>query len=288
MQAARRIVHVKTRLAIPAALLLALSTTSSGAELPAALNPSFEEGVRALKAEKLGEAEAAFLRVLQQPGGKVAFVHNNLGIVYARRGQHLKATEQFREAIRLDSSYVAPRILLGASLLSLDRTGEATAVLEEAVKLAPREPLARLQLGKAYDRAGNRTGGVEQYRVLRQLAPKDPEYAYELGRAYLRVSEWTLGELKRLDPQSARLHQARGHTFRVQGRTEQALHAFERAARADPTLPEIHLALAQIYLEEKRYAEALQEVERELRLVPESAGARALGQQIRAEEAKPQ
>jgi tetratricopeptide (TPR) repeat protein len=269
---------------IAAAGLLVLAGDIAAQDLPEALQPSFEEGVRALKADRLAAAEAAFLKVLQEPGGKLAFVHNNLGIVYDRRGQHLKAAEQFRAAIRLDAGYVAPRILLGASLLALGRTSEATRELEQAVKLAPREPLARLQLGKAYERTGNRIGAVDQYRALRDLAPTDPEYAYLLGRAYLGVSEWSLGELKRIDPRSARLHQARGHTFRVQGRPDQALREFQRAAEADPSLPEIHLAMAQIYLAQNRLAEARQEVEQELRLVPESASARALEQQLRAAE----
>jgi len=271
---------------LTAALLLILATASSSDELPSELRASFEEGVRALKAEKLAEAEAAFERVLQHPGGRVAYVHNNLGIVYERHGQRHKAVEQFREAIRLDPAYVAPRILLGASLLALGRTREATLVLEETVELAPREPLARQQLAKAYERADDPAAAVDQYRALRELAPREPEWAYQLGRAYLRLSEWSLGELKRVDPRSARLHQARGHTYRVQGRTELALRAFERAAQADPALPEIHLALAQIYLEQRRFSDARREIDLELRIVPESAGARALERQLRAAESK--
>ena len=128
---------------------------------------------------------------------------------------------------------------------------------------------------------------MDQYRALRDLAPKDPEYAYQLGRAYLRVSEWSLGELKRIDPRSARLHQARGHTFRVQGRAEQALRAFERAAEADPGLPEIHLAMAQIYLEQKRLAEARAGGRAGARARTRERGrARALQQRLRAEEGK--
>lgn len=270
------------------AFLLALAVVAPAQELPAALQATFEAGVQALKADKLAEAEAAFRRVLEQPGGQVAYVHNNLGIVHERRGEHLKAVEQFREAIRLDPAYVAPRILLGASLLALGRVGEATPPLEQAVKLAPKEPLARLQLAQAYERGSNPAGAVEQYRVLRELAPKDPEYAYKLGKAYMDLSEWSLRRIKEVDPHSARLQQALGHNYRVQGRTELALRAFERAARLDPTLPEIHLALAQIYLDEKRWADARQEIERERALVPESAGARALEARLRAEEAKAQ
>jgi tetratricopeptide (TPR) repeat protein len=253
-------------------------------ELPAPLKASFEEGVRALKAGKLDEAETAFRAVLAK-GGAVAYVHNNLGIVLQERGQHEKAIAQFREAVRLDPAYAAPRILLGASLLALGRVSESRTQLERAVKLAPGEPLARLQLAKVEERAGRWTAAIEHYRALREMKPQEPEYAYGLGNAYLHLSEWCLRELDTLEAGSARLHQALGHNYRVQGRPDLALTAFERAAKADPALPEIHLAMAQIHLEQKRWAEARQEIDRELQIVPDSAGARALGERLRALEA---
>ncbi len=273
------------RIMLVAALLLGPASASPAQDLPAALQAPFEQGVQALKAGKLNEAEAAFLRVLAQ-GGKQAYVHNNLGLVYQQRGQHRQAVTAFREAVRLDPGYGAPRVGLGASLLALDEVEEARVQLEMAVKLLPGEPAARVQLAQALKRAGNWSGAVEQYRALRALAPREPEYAYQLGKAYLGLSEWCWRELRKVDPASARLQQALGHNYRVQSRTNLAVGAFERAARADPTLPEIHLALAQIYLEQKRWAEARQEIERELALVPESAGARALKQRLEAEEAK--
>ena len=266
--------------------MLAVVVAPPAPELPAALQATFEQGVLALKAEKLAEAEAAFRRVLAEPGGQVAFVHNNLGIVYQRRGEHAKAAEQFRAAIRQDPGYVAPRILLGATLMATGHAAEATTPLQQAVKLAPKEPLARQQLAQAYERTSNYAGAVEQYRALRELLPQDPEYTYKLGKAYQALSEWSLKQIREIDPRSARLYQALGHNYRVQGKSELALRAFERAIQADPNLPEVHLALAQIHLEEKRWAEARQEIERELQLMPESAGARALQQRLRALEAQ--
>jgi protein O-GlcNAc transferase len=266
------------------ALAASLATVQ---ELPDALRVAFDDGVRALRAGKLAEAEAAFRTVLEK-GGSLAFVHNNLGLVYQQQGQHEQAVAQFREAIRKDSRYAAPRVALGASQLALGRVPEATAELEVAAKLAPREPLALLHLARAYERAKNWPGAVEQYRALRELAPREPEYAYRLGKAYLGLAEWSLRELRTLDPGSARLQQALGHNYRAQGRPDQALRALERAARADPSLPEIHLALAQIHLEEQRFADARREIELELALVPESAGARALLSRLKAEKGKPQ
>jgi len=268
-------------------LATATFLTAAGAlaqDLPEALQPRFEEGVRALKAGRLDEAENAFRTVLAQ-GGATAYVHNNLGIVLQERGQHAKAVPEFREAVRLDPAYPAPRILLGASLLALGRVSEARASLERAVKLAPREPLARLQLAKVLERASDFPGAVEQYRALTELKPDEAEYAYALGSAYLHLSEWSLKQLAALDSGAARFHQAMGHTFRVQGRPDLALAAFDRAAQSDPSLPEVHLAMAQIHLDEKRWPEARQEIERELTILPESAGARALLARLSALEA---
>jgi tetratricopeptide (TPR) repeat protein len=266
------------------AVVLAAGVASTAQDLPEALQAPFQEGVQALRAGQLDEAEKAFRSVLAR-GGRAAYVHNNLGIVLQERGEHEKAAAQFREAIRLDPRYPAPRILLGSSLLGLGRPGEARATLERAVKLAPREPLARLQLAKVLERLGDWTGAVEQYRALKEMKPDDPEYAYALGSAYLRLSQWSLKQLATVDGGEARLHQALGHSYRVQGRPDFALRAFARAARADPTLPEVHLAMAQVHLEQKRWAEARREAERELAIVPESAGARALLERLSALEA---
>ncbi len=272
------------RTLLATAVVLALGSAMPAQDLPAALQAPFEEGVRALKAGKLDEAEKAFRAVLAK-GGATAYVRNNLGIVLQERGQHEKAVAEFREAVRLDPAYAAPRILLGASLVALGRVGEARTQLERAVKLAPREPLARLQLAKVLERAGDWTGAVEQYRTLKEMKPDEPEYVYALGHAYLRLSEWSLKELGTLDGGEARLQQAIGHNYRVQGRPDLALQAFERAARADPTLPEVHLAMAKVLMDDRRWAEARREIERELTIVPESAGARALLAQLSALEA---
>ena len=266
------------------ALVLVLGTGALAQELPAGLRTSFDEGMEALKAGNLDEAESAF-RTVVEGGGGLAYVHNNLGIVLQRRGQHQRAVAEFAQAVGLDPDYAAPRILAGGSLLALGRVAEATAQLEAAVEIAPREPLARLQLARVHEHAGDWIGAVEQYRALKELAPGEAEYMYGLGRAYLRLSEWCLSELDALDSGQARLQQSLGHHYRVQGRPDLALRAFERAVEADPTLPEVHLALAQIHMEQKRWAEARRAIERELALVPESAGARAFARQLQALEA---
>ena len=226
-------------------LFLASEVPCGQQTLPISLQELFADGVQAQKAGRLDAAEKAFLQVLGK-GGKAPFVYNNLGTIYQLRADHQRAIAQFREAIRLQPDYVAPHVLMGASLLALGKIPEATRCLERAVRLQPREPLARLQLAKAHERAENFHGVVEQYLTLRELAPQEPEYAYQLGNAYLKFAGWCFQEIVRLNPRSARVFQTLAENYRVQGRPDLAIRAFQRAARVDPNLPGIHFSLAQI------------------------------------------
>jgi len=264
----------------------AASQQSTSAAMPAvALSPQlqevFSQGVEALQAGQLDAAEEAFQKVLKR-GGRVAFVYNDLGIVYEQRGERGRALAQFREAIRLEPDYPAPHVLMGSILLAMGKIPEAVRELETAVKLQPKDPLVRLQLIKAYRREEAFPRVIEQFQVLEQLAPEEPEYIYQAGRAYLDLSAWCYQQIVRLEPASGRAYQALAENFLAEGRPQVAIPVFQRAAQADPSLPEIHLALAQIYFEQGKKAEARKEIEQELAIVPASAAAAALKKKLDA------
>lgn len=248
-------------------------------DLPASLRELFQAGVAAEKAGHLDEAEKDFRSVLRQ-GGNVAFVHHNLGTVYQQRGDHARAITEFREAIRLQPQFAASHILLGASLRATREFPEAIRALERASELAPQEPAVHLELAKVYDLVGDPFGVVSQNQILCTLAPHDPEYTYQMGQAYLKLSQWCVEEIRRRAPQSPRMYEITAEALLGQGQTTRAIHFFQRAAQADPKLPGVHLALAQIYLQQNRIQEAQREIAQELDLIPESAAAKALLEQI--------
>ena len=284
--------HAGRRLLGFAALTLFLIGEGAGSQQPAstpqdmvALPPQlvevFNQGVEALNAGQLDAAEKAFLRVLKE-GGKAAYVYNDLGIVYERRGEREQALAQFRQAIRLQPDYVAPHALMGSILLAMGKFPEAAHELELAVKLQPKDPLLHVQLAKAYGREEDYPRVLEQLQVLQELAPLEPEYVYQSAQTYLDLSAWCYQQIIRLQPTSARAYQAMAENFRAEGRPELAMRAFQRAAQADPTLPEIHLALAEIYSEQGKTAEARKDVEQELAILPYSAAAIALKKRLDA------
>jgi tetratricopeptide (TPR) repeat protein len=258
---------------------LAAVVAASGQSLPEPLQPLFSKGVEAQKENRFKEAETAFLEVLRS-GGKVAFVHNNLGAVYQQMGDHSRAILQFREALRLQPSYAAPRFLLGASLLAQGNAAEAARQLEQALKLDPQQALGRLELAKAYEQAGNPMGMLDQYRKLSETLPDNPEHVYQLGRAYLKLSEWAFERIRELNPRSPRLYQSLALNYHIQGKDELALRALQEAIAVDAMLPDLHLALAEIHLRLGNLTEARNAVEKELAIMPVSKAALALKQKL--------
>jgi protein O-GlcNAc transferase len=261
-------------------VLILLAVTAVGAQdLPPALAERFSQGVADLKAGQLDAAEAAFRDVLLAGGGR-AFVHHNLGLVLRERGRQTDALSEFRAATKLDPSFGPARLLAGTSLLALARAREARSELEHAVRLMPREVVAHRELADACQRLEDHACVADAFRQVAQLAPDDPEYAYRLGSAYLKLSQWSHERIAKIDPASARLHQALAREYAWQGRTDLAIPALRRAAEADPTLPDIHLALARIHFDQGRLDEAAQEIARELGLVPFSRDALELKARI--------
>ena len=266
-----------------AGMLLVLSAFAAAQQgWPDSLKESFARAVAAQRAGRLEEAERGFREVLRS-GGNRAFVHNNLGIVCQQRGDHIRALAELQEAVRMDPRYAQPRILMGVSLLALGRITEAIKRLTEAVRLAPDEPLAHLELAKAYQRGEQPELALDEFRVLVRLAPREPEYAYLLGKAYTTLSEQCYSQLVRRARDSARVYQLLAESYREQGQIERAIKAFEQAARADEKLPGIHLDLARLYMQQGRSAEASAAVDAELAIMPESQMALALQRTLKGQ-----
>jgi tetratricopeptide (TPR) repeat protein len=249
--------------------------------LPPALETKIAAGVQALKSGDLNSADEVFSDALRQ-GIKHPLIYHNLGVLAQLRGNHAEAVTRFRQALSLQPNYGPSRLLLGSSLLALHKNLDALRELKRAVVLMPKEPQAHLQLAKAYGTTDNWIAAVQEFQKLVELAPQEPEYSFQLGTAWAKLSGWSYGQITRINPDSARLHQALGQEYVIQEKYDLALAAYRQAVRADPKMPELHLAMALILLELKKFDQALAEIGLELNLVPESKIATATRTKIEA------
>jgi tetratricopeptide (TPR) repeat protein len=232
-------------------------------------NFRISSAIDALKSGNLDTAERILIGELRR-GVRSALVFHNLGVIAQERGNQSLAIARFREATQLQPDYGPSRLLLGSSLLVIGNSQEALSELRRAARLMPQEPAVHLELAKAYEFSGNWLEAVPERQRLASLAPDNAEYSYRLAKDLRELSAWCLQEIRRTKSDSARLHQALGQEYALQGKYEEALAAYEQAVRSDPTMPELHLGLALVLLQLKRFDEALQQIELELNLVPES------------------
>jgi len=252
--------------------------------LPPALETRIAAGVQALKSGDLVSAESAFSFALRQ-GVRHPLIYHNLGVIALLRGNHSEAVTRFRQALTLQPDYASSRLLLGSSLLALRKNTEAVRELKRAAALLPDQPQAHFELGRAFEASGNWIAAVQEFQKLVQLAPQEPEYSYQLCNAWIKLSDWSSRQIIKLNPNSGRLYQGLGMEYAAQKKYDQALVAYQQAARSDPRMPEIHLAMALIRLERKEFDEALSEIGLELQLVPESKSAAEAKAKIQATKA---
>jgi Flp pilus assembly protein TadD len=115
---------------------------------------------------------------------------NNMGLAYEALNRNDDAVEAYRMALAWQKDDPAPseQPLLNLAILLLHRNqlAEAEQLLEQAAKIAPKEPRIHENLGQVYQRAGRPADAVNQFGVAVTLAPENPRYHYLLGQAYRR------------------------------------------------------------------------------------------------------
>lgn len=203
-----------------------------------------------------------------------------LGEALLECGRFEEAIERFRSAITLAPEKVAARHLLGKVLLR-EKPGEAVTELERAVEVDPRSAEVRLDLGRAYEAAGNFEKAEAAYRKTLELDPNLNNAHYTLGTLLARQGRreearehitlyqtaFEKGQEERHRDISRRAELNRGWTLLRQNKPAEALKQFQRRPDDLEALHGAARALSKL----SRHAEAAKTYERALSLAPEDA-----------------
>ena len=115
---------------------------------------------------------------------------NNLGLAYEALNRNDDAVQAYRTAIAWQkddpASSEQPLLNLAILLLHRNQVAEAEQLLEQAAKIAPKEPRIHENLGQVYQRTGRVADAVKEFAAAVKLAPENPRYHYLLGQAYRR------------------------------------------------------------------------------------------------------
>ncbi len=116
---------------------------------------------------------------------------DNLGLAYEALNRNDDAVRAYRNAIALQKDDPAPseQPLLNLAILLQHRNQlpEAQQLLEQAAKIAPKDPRIHENLGQVYLHTDRAADAVKEFADAVRLAAQNPRYHYLLGQAYRRT-----------------------------------------------------------------------------------------------------
>jgi choline-sulfatase len=193
-----------------------------------------------------------------------------LYIVTFERGENLlswgkpgAAAEEFRQAVALNPSFDQAWLGLGRAAFALTDNKEAGDALRLALRLNPRNYLARRQLARVYWREDR---DKEAEAELAEVAREHPDFAegraeHGIALAKLRRYREALAELSAalaLGYADAIVYNYAGMTYGETGDGARAVKAYEKAVQLDPRYASAYLNLALQYQKRGDLAKARQ------------------------------
>jgi tetratricopeptide (TPR) repeat protein len=144
-------------------------------------------GEAAFQRDAYDEAEQLFRKSLEERETVDGLV--NLGNSLAAQGRSDEAAEQYREAIRQDSTFALAWFNYGNLHMQSGKPQYAYGLWKRAIELDPRMPEARRNLGLLLMQAGRLHEADEQLRIYLTLE-NDPARREEIMRDLERMREF--------------------------------------------------------------------------------------------------
>lgn len=143
------------------------------------------------------EAVNAFKRCLQLDPRNVR-AENNSGLSYEGLEDDKDADSAYRIAIQWQSNsphpYPQPYLNLGMLLARDSHTEQALPYLQKSVELAPQNPKAHEQLGRAYEKVQMLDKAQSELEKAIVIAPNISALHFELGRIYHKEKKYELAK----------------------------------------------------------------------------------------------
>jgi Flp pilus assembly protein TadD len=212
-------------------------------------------------------------------------LHNLLGDVEERAGQHETAAVEYQRGAHMDATE-EHLFDWGNHLLQMRAYGPAVEVFTASVKRQPKSARLHIGLGIAQYSQGQYSAAVMAFCDAADLAPKDPRPIQFLGEVYGIAPELAQEVTPRLarfvttQPRNGAAHLyyalslwkgERGGSSQVDLKQVETL--LRRATVLDPTLSKAFLELGILLAEQQRHAEAIAALQRAVKLAPDEAQA---------------
>ena len=110
--------------------------------------------------------------------------HFGLGYLLWTKGQYAEAAKEFQAELDNDPQHAHAMLYLADSDIQINRSEEATPLLEKLTKLDPGDSMAHRDLGILYAEHDRTQDAVAEFKTAIKLAPNDVNAHWRLGRLY--------------------------------------------------------------------------------------------------------
>ena len=160
------------------------------------------------------------------------------------------------KAVAKDSTKFDNLYRLGAMYIDRDRSTEALQVLHRALRIKPDHVGVNVNLGAAYDAAGNPDAAQTYYRKALTLAPGDPVATCRLATSLYAKTQYQesmklLRDLIAREPNTSCAYFALGVAFADAGIYRDAIRMWKKVVELDPSSPEAMSAKESVDVLEK-------------------------------------
>jgi tetratricopeptide (TPR) repeat protein len=234
-------------------------------------------GAPTLTSERDREVLRSFARRIDPSD---AGAHNNLGVLYYRKGLYEEAVEAFTRALELDPKMQVAQRNLEVAYFGTGYYDRRVAELRERLRMAADEREARWELGRAYALLGRLSEAVAEFTELLRHHPNDLGAIIQLGLAEkasgdLETAQRWFERALALDPASSVTHFYVGEVLYNRGLNDEALAALTRAIERNPDNPDAHYLMGFVLGDMGRHEEAREATKRAIRLNPTLSRAQA-------------
>lgn len=119
--------------------------------------------------------------------------HDNLGLIFANKGQLDKAILHYQSAVKLKPESSKAHNNLGIAYAGKKQFAYAIKEFEAALKIEPNNPNFHSNIGMAYEKTGRFTEAIDAYKTALKLNPVNPEFFFNIGRVYVELGRFDEG-----------------------------------------------------------------------------------------------
>jgi tetratricopeptide (TPR) repeat protein len=190
----------------------------------------------------------------------------NLGVVQFLQGKYADASQNLRQALRLQPSLWKAQAILGLCDKAQGRFDSARTLLDKSFSHL-QDPKLQMRAGMALAELDYQQRDLEKtlgvLSVLQKLDPTNADVLYVVYRVHTDLATQARDNLALVAPNSARMHQLLAQHLVTEGDAKGAVEQYGEALRIDPRLPGAHFELGEAMLQVSTSEQAQQDAQRE-------------------------